>query len=238
MSSGGGRTTNSACGSATLSAQEMRSSEKRVVGNDAFVSPDIARVLKEEDKIDSYIASALSGLSLQERDKAYHEIHGIRDEISETPEIVEQKLMDIETALTTKLDSLPEDSPIRLASELSPQYIRDPKFLIMFLRAEQFEVDKALTRMIAFFEIKKYLFGVDKLVKPIVLGDLSKSDRATLEAGFIQIAPARDSAGRIGCRSLYVALINRSIDHSLSSTHHFLIHRHKAEPFLPPWSNI
>lgn len=67
---------------------------------------------------------------------------------------------------------------------------------LKFLRSESFHVTKAADRMVRFFDLKLFLFGPALLCKEITMDDLSKDDRNTLKAGFIQVLPVRDRAGR------------------------------------------
>jgi hypothetical protein len=50
--------------------------------------------------------------------------------------------------------------------------------------------------MVRFFELKKRLFGAEKLVKDITLDDLDEDDMDTLETGCVQVSPLIDMAGR------------------------------------------
>jgi hypothetical protein len=162
-----------------------------------FASPDTSRALLQEDKIDAYIANALYAMSLQERESTYQEMHGVMEEIEETSELLSQKFFDFETRLATKIQSLPSNSALRIAAEQFSDYIQDPIFRLMFLRADRFDVEKAVSRMAEFLEIKKYLFGMEKLGKTITLDDLDRNDRASLESGFLQVLPVRDTASRL-----------------------------------------
>ena len=65
-----------------------------------------------------------------------------------------------------------------------------------FLRAERYDAVEAAKRMIRFFELKKEIFGVEKLVRDITLQDLSDDDMDTLKCGCVQLCPRTDMAGR------------------------------------------
>ncbi|KAL3910050.1 MAG: hypothetical protein SGARI_002308 [Bacillariaceae sp.] len=169
-----------------------------------FASPDTSKALVQEDKIDKFIAHALNNMSIQEREHTVHEMHGVQEEqIQETPELLSSKFQELSYKLRAKIQSLPSDSALRIVSERSPQFLQDPKFQLMFLRSDLFDVDKTVTRLVHHFELKKHLFGQEKLGKTITLGDLSKDDRASLDSGFFSVLPVRDRAGRAILHSMH-----------------------------------
>jgi hypothetical protein len=67
---------------------------------------------------------------------------------------------------------------------------------MMFLRADRYAPKDAAERMVRFFEMKKSLFGADKLVKDITLEDLDKDDMDALKTGCVQVSPMTDMAGK------------------------------------------
>jgi len=76
----------------------------------------------------------------------------------------------------------------------NPEYVRG--MYLKFLRCEEFRVRDASERMIRHFDLKKTLFGVDKLGRDITLSDFDVFDLDCLKAGFYQLLPQRDRAGR------------------------------------------
>jgi len=182
--------------SSTPARSRIPRPQEPVATASSFASPDVTRALEQEDRIDSYIANALNALSLQERNAVYHELHGVSEEVEETPTFMKQKFLEFESEWTHRCKSLASDAAIRIAMSLSPDLIHDTKFRLMFLRSENFRVPKAVHRMIQFFEVKLYLFGRDRLVKNITLDDLDRNDRDSLDSGFLQLLPIRDRAGR------------------------------------------
>jgi hypothetical protein len=149
-----------------------------------------------EDNVDSFIASALGGLSIKEREKVYYEQHGVSDVIDENPLFVSDRLVDFNTELVNLKERHKKAEAIKLAESISPDYVKDRVLRLKFLRAESFVAKKAADRMIRFFDIKLFLFGKDKLCKDITIKDLDYDDMATLEAGFMQLLPVRDRSGR------------------------------------------
>jgi len=74
--------------------------------------------------------------------------------------------------------------------------VEQRKFRLSFLRAEHYDVKKAATRLIDYFEEKRRLFGVDNLTTKIPVQDLDAETKDCLESGHFQLLPGRDRAGR------------------------------------------
>jgi len=84
----------------------------------------------------------------------------------------------------------------RLALSRNPEYVRNPTFRLMFLRATEGDTKKAAKRLTRHFKTKMQLFGEDKLVHDIVLDDLSADDMEALMSGGFQVLKKPDAAGR------------------------------------------
>ncbi len=82
------------------------------------------------------------------------------------------------------------------AMKQDPQLLRDPRFVLRFLRAAMHDTDDCVKRLVSYFEQKKHLFGTKRLCRPVTIGDLNEDDRKCLRSGIMQILPARDCAGR------------------------------------------
>jgi hypothetical protein len=143
-------------------------------------------------EIDSLIAKEMYQLSMKEREKALDDIHGIGNGEVEDPNFVNSSLMELEQ----RLGGIKANSVYEEAEQLSEEFVRNPHFRVMFLRAENFDSRQAAERMLRFFTLKKGLFGRDKLVKKITLQDLDEDDLESLRAGEGQISSFRDAAGR------------------------------------------
>jgi hypothetical protein len=149
---------------------------------------------------DTLISDALKQLSLEDRDKVYHEIHGVADMIDEEPEFVAQCLNEMEEELVKLLKSEPNDKinkAFQLAESWDPNFVNNRTIRMRFLRAERFQAKRAAARMIRYFDWKHCLFGDSKLCKQITFGDLDDYDTKALKKGGCQVLPSRDRAGRI-----------------------------------------
>eukprot|EP00526_Cylindrotheca_closterium_P009688 CAMPEP_0113622620 /NCGR_PEP_ID=MMETSP0017_2-20120614/11600_1 /TAXON_ID=2856 /ORGANISM="Cylindrotheca closterium" /LENGTH=420 /DNA_ID=CAMNT_0000532473 /DNA_START=31 /DNA_END=1290 /DNA_ORIENTATION=- /assembly_acc=CAM_ASM_000147 len=149
-----------------------------------------------DDKIDSLIANALNQLSLDERETVYYEMHGVDEIVQETPGLVETSLNRLELELERIKHTHRKAIAYRMAEEMSPEYVQDQTLRMKFLRSEKFDVQKSAERMIRFFDCKLHFFGQAKLCQDITLQDLDKDDLKSLKAGYMQILPIRDRAGR------------------------------------------
>jgi hypothetical protein len=148
------------------------------------------------DEVDIHIAQALNRLSMQERDQVFHDLHGVNDVIPETHDFVTTKVQELQSNLMYLKDRHPKAKAFQMALEQQSAFVFDPIFLLMFLRSESFDVAKAADRMIRFFDLKLFLFGPDSLCRDITMDSLSKDDTSALKAGFFQLLPFRDRAGR------------------------------------------
>ena len=156
------------------------------------------RVDNEEDQIDTLVADALKNMTLHERENVYYEQHGVAEEVKEDPQMVSECLEQLEL----HLHALKEwrgisSAAFKLAELKFPDYCRDRSLRIQFLRAECFVAKKAAERMLRFFELKRTLFGDDKLGKKITMEDLSPDDRHALRKSAPQVLPSRDQGGRL-----------------------------------------
>ena len=144
--------------------------------------------------IDRTIGSAMNSLSLQERELAMFSLHGVREIPSEEPQMVEQCLQEMETAIQSLTGRLRlEQSAYLRAIQKNPEYQTD-SFRLMFLRAEQFQPQEAAKRIIQFFDKKESLWGTDLLHQEVTLNDFTADDLTGLS--FCMVLPVRDRAGR------------------------------------------
>jgi hypothetical protein len=149
------------------------------------------------DTTDAILGNEMNQLSLQERNLALEEIHGVANVVEETPDFVELRLERLES----EISKLKKKSAYERTKFMCPRYVYSTKLRLKFLRAERFDATKAAKRMITFFELKLQLFGMDKLVRDITWDDLSTQDRAIMTSGGISILPWKDRSGRqVACR--------------------------------------
>ena len=147
---------------------------------------------KDIDLGDRLLVRELNSMSMEERGQVYEEIHGVHRIINETPEFVQERL----AALQECLQRISAKEAYNIAYQKGPQYVSDPKFLLMFLRADEFDAAKAADRLVKFHKGIRQYFGDRVLGRPLTLSDLDKDDMACLKAGPLQRLTSRDSSGR------------------------------------------
>jgi hypothetical protein len=146
----------------------------------------------DPDDMDLLLANELNSLSLRAREQVFAEVHGVNEIVEEDPEFVGRCL----GQLAEKLDKVSRRSAYDRALFLSPRKVKDSDFRLMFLRADNFDVNKAAKRFVRYFEDKLLVFGGENLIKTITLDDLDESDQIALKTGSIQVLPHKDRAGR------------------------------------------
>jgi hypothetical protein len=163
--------------------------------------PTTARLLSETvpqeatnaEYIDSVIAKQMSLLSVQDREKAYMDVHGVSDLVEETPEMVEGGLVQLESEILLLKDKAAYD----LAESMDASYTRNRDFRLAFLRTEFFHSQQAALRLIRYFQLKLDLFGRDRLVLDITQDDLDIDDMDALYSGYGRLLSATDRACRV-----------------------------------------
>ncbi|CAJ1933047.1 unnamed protein product [Cylindrotheca closterium] len=83
-----------------------------------------------------------------------------------------------------------------LALQQDRSYVEDPAFCLKFLRANKYNVPKAVKQMIDFLRQKAIYFGADKLSHDVTTEDLSTKELEVLLSGQYHIQDATDPNGR------------------------------------------
>jgi hypothetical protein len=140
------------------------------------------------------MAKEMNRLSLQEREQAYEDLHGVSAMVNETPELIAAALQLMEHHLR----SIRHKPAYNLAEANREEYVEDAKLRLMFLRAERFDVEKAANRLVQWLKWKLDLFGEELLCrKHIGLDQLDADARFMVDTGIMQFLPVRDSCGRV-----------------------------------------
>ncbi|KAG7355082.1 hypothetical protein IV203_004438 [Nitzschia inconspicua] len=149
---------------------------------------------RNDAEMDPFFIEELNKLSMKERDEVLQDVHGVSDVMNENPVTIQAKVVQMQQAL----DQLPlkQKAAYLQALQQNEHYVHNPKFLLMFLRADAFNVEASALRFVSFFEHKLQLFGRDKLARDILFCDLTEGDIACLESGYAQMLSGRDRAGR------------------------------------------
>ena len=182
-------------------------------------------------EVDTLIAHEMASLSKKDREDALGDLHGVERSPIEDKAFIDKCLVEIDASLTrmktksktkseTKTDS--RTDVYSLAESMSKEYVENRAFRLKFLVAEEFKPEDAAERLVRFLELKRNLFGEEKLVQEITLEDFSKEDMRSLETGHVQVLPIHDMCGRsivFGARSLRQNATNRQSLVSLLRIH-------------------
>mmetsp|Transcript_4589 Transcript_4589/g.10013 ORF Transcript_4589/g.10013 Transcript_4589/m.10013 type:complete len:378 (+) Transcript_4589:286-1419(+) len=147
----------------------------------------------DHTNLSSLIASELSKLSLEDREKALEEIHGVNETNNEDPEEIKELLDQVKD----ELKRIRYKQAYEKAAFLSNAYVTDPELVIFFLRADNYDARKAAIRLVEHFKHKLKLFGEHTLVRDIMYDDLSEVAKSVLKSGFVVNLPTTDQSGRM-----------------------------------------
>ncbi|CAJ1954889.1 unnamed protein product [Cylindrotheca closterium] len=145
-------------------------------------------------ELDLFLASSMAQLDVQQRETVLEELHGIRN--SENPESNPASVDLWLQLLNTHLQSIKRGTVYETAEAIDRTYVTSRKFRMMFLRANRYDSQAAAAQMIKFLELKRSIFGQEKLTRKITLADLNVDDKKYLESGAAQISTKRDRSGR------------------------------------------
>jgi hypothetical protein len=160
-------------------------------------SQNIARHDEEPLMKETYalLAKSMNGLSVEERNGALDDLHGVSSTQGETPELRRERMKDMEAHIQ-QMDPT-EKRAYSLAYQDSANYVTSERFTMRFLRTENLDPKRAAERLIRYFEHKLELFGREKLVKDLSVDDLSEEDLKYIATGFCNVLDKRDRSGRV-----------------------------------------
>ena len=161
------------------------------------------------DHMDKLWSKELYHLGVQEREDIINEIHGVQSNraIRETPEIISEGVQALRDHIDANIDNpvdngdsivppITKDAYSIGINELKSDYILTKAFLLKFLRAALFDIEKAAQRYFRYLDLIYELFGKVSLTRPLALADLTKREIRYLKKGQMQLLPSRDGAGR------------------------------------------
>jgi hypothetical protein len=164
------------------------------------VSEDVVSAVQTTDApfdVDANLANRLNQLTMEQRYRVFHDVHGVSEVHPEEPEMVQDKLNQMEVCLNNTPISDTTNNAYHRALYLSATYVRNRAFRLTFLRAVDFDPALAAELVVRHFRIKLELFGEELLTHHIALTDLNEEDMGALESGYFQLLPIRDRANRV-----------------------------------------
>ena len=120
---------------------------------------DLIGELKNADHadLDAILANEMTQMSIAEKSKNIEKIHGVEDREVEDPQMVQEKLKELEKCVSEITDTT-RDAYDR-AYYISPEYVMDPKLRLVILRCEGWDPVCAARRLVNFYDLKLELFG-------------------------------------------------------------------------------
>lgn len=141
---------------------------------------------------EALLSGALYGFSVEDRDQALADVHGVTSSAALDNEFIANRLAQLDQTIS---DCRSKSAYLR-AKIQDPEYVNNRKFRLQFLMAENFHPQAAAERLILFFESKLVLFGPEMLTRDVTLDDLGGVDIKSLEHGLVQRLLGKDHAGR------------------------------------------
>jgi hypothetical protein len=151
------------------------------------------------NNMDKVLIQELNELSLVDREAFYEEVHGAHAQ-SVAKKERPGKIAEALNKMQFELGNIPDHEKRAYTMAIEQQdgrYVRHTKFLLKFLRAENYDSQKAAYRMLSYLQYLHDSFGLHVLSRPVYQRDLSPaSTRIMREEGILQLLPFRDGSGR------------------------------------------
>ena len=140
-------------------------------------------VKANQDDIENILAKQMDNLSIQEQLDGCKDVHGgpitsryesisssVNDNTAEaitssnmpSPEMEQEKILELMVELAARSTKTPKPSNSRafyMAMSMDSNYVQDPKFLLWFLRGDNYDIPKTIWRLMHHFDIKLEIFG-------------------------------------------------------------------------------
>jgi hypothetical protein len=147
--------------------------------------------------VDALLAEELHLLSMGDRGTIEEEIHGIRSmEINETPDMIHDSILAFEREIDSMDDTLKfayDESLLMTGADASGAggnhcgYTLCEDFKLRFLRADRFDVRKAVRRYLHHLNLLLRMYGPDALRRPLRHSDLDTEQHDLMKGGHVQV---------------------------------------------------
>lgn len=175
--------------------------------------------------LDEEIVQGMTHLSFEELQREQEELHGVSA-------IVRKEKEELDTLLEVfrfHCNRLKRGTAYEYAESVDKNYVCNKTFQLMFIRSNRYEPKASAKQAIRFFDMKKKLFGKDKLVEDITLNDLDDDDKASLMAGSFQLLKSPDSSGRRILLEVPGLSTWRLLENQLRALFYIFMHLAKSE---------
>jgi hypothetical protein len=136
-------------------------------------------------------------LTEEERQKIHEEIYGEEEEMEETDTMVENAVL----LLRQALNDIPETAKKAYleALERAPLLVERESDHIRFLRCEKYDAWAAARRLVAYWEVRKKLFGPDRAFLPMTQTGAMAEDMEYSEKALVTMLPDDDHGRPVVC---------------------------------------
>ncbi|KAL3915151.1 MAG: hypothetical protein SGILL_005780 [Bacillariaceae sp.] len=141
----------------------------------------------------SHKTKELNSLTVEEREQAMFDMHGVSIGQDADPANVEQLLEQMKKKLETVHTKI--HPGLAIAMEQDIEYVMNER--IKFLRADRYDPNEAADRMGKYFSMKKDHFSDETLGRDLTLQDIPSSDWGHWTKGFGQVLREKDTSGRV-----------------------------------------
>jgi hypothetical protein len=182
---------------------------------------------------DSLIARDMAASSRKDLERAYYDVHGISEDIEETPALIEHSLADFDQEIRCH----PDNQAFHMAESMNRDYVQNLEFKLMFIRADRFDVRSAALRFVRHFQVKLDLFGEEKLAMDITQDDLDCDSMDAVYSGLAQLLPEPDRGGRAvllwNANGAQYSLTQLAKVSAISSRSRYYVFRYDSHLHLP-----
>jgi hypothetical protein len=173
-----------------ISLKSSHTSIPGIGNNEAMTLGDVDPKVVEE-----MLSKELANMSFADRNAINEEVHGVRSLApDETPEMLEKSLWMFQRQLEV---FQPKPAYEHAVYRMQSQWVgQDPTLKLRCLRAERFNISKAVRRFVKYLDLILDYYGSEALLRPLCMSDLGKEEMALLRSGEYQYLPFRDRSGR------------------------------------------
>ena len=205
-------------------------------GNNNNTNPE---AVDNIDQVERLLADAMTSLSLQERNRALEDLHGIRHAYYTSSSVVnipasrtekegsisslseqqhEQEEEEIKFQQMKQLLEHKSNHAYRIALQQNCKYVNSTQLLRSFLKGSTptGSIKEAVRKILGYFDCKLSMFGKEAICRELTLRDLDDDAMECFESGFYQYL-GKDSIGRIVIGAFPCLLKYKTVDAFVST---------------------
>ena len=145
-----------------------------------------------KDEVQDVLVEGMNRLTFYELQREQDDLHGVAEDTAERSPEVNRLLVDLDEHLKKSKAG----TAYEIAEKHNLAYVSSRRFRMLFLRATRYDPQVSANQLIAYFDVKRELFGKEKLAREITLSDLDEDDVDCLLNGSSLVSNFKDRAGR------------------------------------------